>query len=76
MRHRHPLRHTPQTVRGPIGSSTETPNGRGCMRHRRPLRHTPHTARHAIRHTHHAVRGPKGIATEEDAHTCGTHNCI
>eukprot|EP00959_Pyramimonas_sp_CCMP1952_P387652 8124496-Pyramimonas_sp.AAC.1 len=53
MRHRHPLRHTPHTVRGLIGSSTEGPSGCGCMRHRNPLRHTPH-----------AVRDPIGSSTD------------
>eukprot|EP00959_Pyramimonas_sp_CCMP1952_P012912 273065-Pyramimonas_sp.AAC.1 len=64
MRHRHPFRHTPHTVRGPIGSSAEGPSGCVRMRHRHPTRHTPHT-----------VRGPIGSSTEEDARTCSTHNC-
>eukprot|EP00959_Pyramimonas_sp_CCMP1952_P319191 6678782-Pyramimonas_sp.AAC.1 len=45
--------HTPHTVCGPIGSSTEGSCGSGCMRQRHPVRHTPHT-----------VRGPTGSSTE------------
>ena len=48
-----PLRHTPHTFRGPIGSSTEGPMAAVRMRPAHPFRHTPHT-----------FRGPIGSSTE------------
>eukprot|EP00959_Pyramimonas_sp_CCMP1952_P208975 4371425-Pyramimonas_sp.AAC.1 len=53
MRHRHPLRQTPRTVRGPVGMSTQGPSGCVLMRHRHPIRHTPYT-----------VPGPTGSPNE------------
>eukprot|EP00959_Pyramimonas_sp_CCMP1952_P133729 2796392-Pyramimonas_sp.AAC.1 len=45
MRPRNPCRHTPHTLRGPRGSSTEGPSGGAHMRPRRPCQHTFHTFR-------------------------------
>ena len=44
----HPFRHTPQTFRGPIGSSSEGHSGCVRMRPPHPFRHTPHTSRRPI----------------------------
>ena len=53
MRHAHPIRHTPHTFRGPIGSSTEGPSAAARMRPAHPIRHAPHK-----------FRGPIGSSTE------------
>ena len=47
------FRHTPQTARGTIVTSTEGPSGRVRMRYPPLFRHIPHT-----------VRGPMGTSTE------------
>eukprot|EP00959_Pyramimonas_sp_CCMP1952_P229467 4797715-Pyramimonas_sp.AAC.1 len=48
MRHAHPIRHTPHTLRDPIGSSTEGTSAAARMRHPHPIRHTPDTFRGPI----------------------------
>eukprot|EP00959_Pyramimonas_sp_CCMP1952_P208527 4362133-Pyramimonas_sp.AAC.1 len=39
------FRHTPHTLRGPMGSSAEGPSGTVRMPPPAPFRHTPHTPR-------------------------------
>eukprot|EP00959_Pyramimonas_sp_CCMP1952_P208766 4366772-Pyramimonas_sp.AAC.1 len=43
-----PFRHTPHTIRGPIGISTEGSSGRVRMSPPHSIRHTPHTVRSPI----------------------------
>eukprot|EP00959_Pyramimonas_sp_CCMP1952_P302863 6336589-Pyramimonas_sp.AAC.1 len=44
----HQFRHSPHTVRGPIGGSTEGPSGCVRMPAPHPFRHTSHTFRGSL----------------------------